>query len=170
MSLPVIACVGIGGNVGDVMRSMADAIRAIDALPSTRLAAVSPAYRTPAWGVEDQPDFINAAIRIETALPADRLMQALLGIERGLGRTRLADGSDRWGPRRLDLDLLLYADHRIDEPGLTVPHPRLHLRAFALAPLLDVWPDAQIPGVGAAQVALDAIEGRSLQALEEPIL
>ena len=108
-----------------------------------------------------QPDFINAVAVLETALPARDLLDALLDIERACGRVRI-DG-ERWGPRTLDLDVLLYGDAIIDEPGLRVPHPHLHERAFALLPLLDAWPDAVIPGIGparecAAAMAVDGIE------------
>jgi 2-amino-4-hydroxy-6-hydroxymethyldihydropteridine diphosphokinase len=95
--------------------------------------------------VVDQPRFLNAAAAVETALPARELLDRLLGIERRLGRTR--EGR-RFGPRTIDLDLLLYGDERIDEPGLEVPHPRLHERLFALEPLADLDPDLVVPGRG----------------------
>ena len=163
MNAAVVAGIGLGGNVGDVPHALAQAFDALGRLPGTRLLRASPLYRTPAWGVEAQPDFVNAAATLETSLPAGDLLARLLDIERALGRTRAADGSDRWGPRTLDLALLLYGDSVIDEPGLRVPHPHLHERAFALLPLLDAWPDAQIPGIGparecAAAMAVDGIE------------
>ena len=106
------------------------------ALPQTRLMRASKLYRTPAWGVAEQPDFINAAALLETRLPPRDLLDALLDIERSFGRER--HGSERWGPRVLDLDLLLYDSAVIDEPGLRVPHPHLHERAFALLPLVEI--------------------------------
>ena len=153
--------VGLGANLGDAAGTIRDAIDALACLPDTRLLRASRLYRTPAWGVTAQPDFINAVAVLETALPARDLLDALLDIERACGRVRI-DG-ERWGPRTLDLDVLLYGDAIIDEPGLRVPHPHLHERAFALLPLLDAWPDAVIPGVGlarecAAAMAVDGIE------------
>ena len=165
MSKPVVACVGLGGNVGDVPDALARAFEALGQLPRTRLLRASPLYRTPAWGVEAQPDFINAAAALETSLPARELLAHLLDIERALGRTRAADGSDRWGPRTVDLDLLLYGEAVIDEPSLRVPHPRLHERAFALLPLASIAPDAAIPGIGRVAGALAALETTGIEAL-----
>ncbi len=147
MSAPVRACIGLGGNIGDVDAALRAALAALDALPGTRLLRASRFYRTPAWGVEAQPDFTNAVAVLDTALPARDLLDALLDIERAHGRERAADGS-RWGPRTLDLDLLLYGEAVIDEPGLVVPHPQLHARAFVLVPLAEVAPDAMVPGRG----------------------
>ena len=157
MSAPLRACVGLGGNIGDVAVALRGALAALDGLPGTRLLAASRFYRTPAWGVEDQPDFINAAALLETTLAARDLLDALLAIERAHGRERAADGS-RWGPRTLDLDLLLYGDAVIDEPGLLVPHPQLHARAFVLVPLAEIAPGAEVPGRGRVDVLLDAVD------------
>ncbi|WP_132999462.1 2-amino-4-hydroxy-6-hydroxymethyldihydropteridine diphosphokinase [Luteimonas arsenica] len=157
MNAPVRACVGLGGNIGDVAAALRGALAAFDGLPGTRLLGASRLYRTPAWGVEDQADFINAAALLETTLPARDLLDALLAIERAHGRERAADGS-RWGPRTLDLDLLLYGDAVIDEPGLLVPHPQLHARAFVLVPLAEIAPCAEVPGRGRVQVLLDAVD------------
>ena len=149
----VTAIVGLGGNEGDAIAALRAALVGLDLLPGTRLLRASPLYRTPAWGRTDQPDFINAAAALETTLAPRDLLDRLLAVERAFGRIRAADGSDRWGPRRLDLDILLYGDAVIDAPGLRVPHPHLHERAFALVPLLDVAPDAVIPGIGPARDA-----------------
>lgn len=149
----VTAIVGLGGNEGDAIAVLRAALVGLDLLPGTRLLRASPLYRTPAWGRTDQPDFINAAAALETTLSPRELLDRLLSVERAFGRIRAADGSDRWGPRRLDLDILLYGDAVIDAPGLRVPHPHLHERAFALVPLLDVAPDAVIPGIGLARDA-----------------
>ena len=149
----VTAIVGLGGNEGDAIAVLRAALVGLDLLPGTRLLRASPLYRTPAWGRTDQPDFINAAAALETTLAPRELLDRLLAVERAFGRIRGADGSDRWGPRRLDLDILLYGDAVIDAPGLRVPHPHLHERAFALVPLLDVAPDAVIPGIGPARDA-----------------
>jgi len=148
------ACVGLGGNVGDPAATLRAALEDLDQLPHTRLLRASRLYRTPAWGLTEQPDFINAAALLETDLDARALLDGLLAIERAFGRER----RERWGPRILDLDLLLYGDARIDEPGLHVPHPHLHERAFALVPLVDAWPEARIPGLGPAQEALAKLD------------
>ena len=144
-----LAAVGLGGNLGDAARTLRDVVVALGQLPDTRLVQASRLYRTPAWGVTAQPDFINAVALLETGLSAQALLHALLAIERQFGRVRIE--GERWGPRTLDLDLLLHGDAVIDEPGLRVPHPHLHERAFALLPLLEVWPEAVIPGVGVAR-------------------
>lgn len=157
--------VGLGGNLGDAAASLRDAFAALGRLPDTRLLRASRLYRTPAWGVTAQPDFVNAVAMIETALTPPALLENLLRIERDAGRHRLSDGSDRWGPRTLDLDLLLYGDEVIDTPDLTVPHPHLHERAFVLVPLLEIAPDTRIPGHGAAADALAAMATSDIQAL-----
>ena len=163
--MDVIACVGLGANLGDAAATVRAAQQALDELPHTRLLAASRLYRTAAWGKTAQPDFVNAAALIETALPARALLDALLAIERRFGRTRAADGSDRWGARTLDLDLLLYGRERIDEPGLHVPHPHLHERAFALVPLAEIAPDIDIPGYGRASDLVAAMVTGDIQAL-----
>ena len=157
MSAPVRACIGLGGNIGDVAAALRAALAALGALPGTRLVRASRFYRTPAWGVETQPDFINAVAVLDTTLPARALLDALLDIERAHGRERAADGS-RWGPRTLDLDLLLYGEAVIDEPGLVVPHPQLHARAFVLVPLAEVAAEAEVPGRGRVDALLAGVD------------
>lgn len=166
MSVPALAVIGLGGNIGDAGATLWAAFDAIDGLERTRVVRRSRLYRTPAWGVTGQADFVNAAALVETSLPPMELLQALLRLEREAGRQRSADGSDRWGPRTLDLDLLLYGDTAIDQPGLRVPHPRLAERAFALVPLVEVAPDAIIPGVGPAAHALAAVVTDDIHALD----
>lgn len=156
-----LAAVGLGANLGDAARTLRDAIDALGTLPGARVIQSSRLYRTPAWGVTDQPDFINAVALLDTSLSPGELLDALLGIERDFGRVRIE--GERWGPRTLDLDLLLHGDAVIDQPGLRVPHPHLHERAFALLPLLEAWPHALIPGIGPARecagvMAADGIE------------
>lgn len=163
--MTAVAYVGLGGNLGDAATTLRDALQALDALPGTRLLRASRLYRTRAWGNETQPDFINAVAMLETQLSARALLDGLLGVEREFGRTRAADGSDRWGPRTLDLDLLMHGDDVIDEPGLHVPHPHLHERAFALLPLVEIAPDVVIPGRGPARAALAAMASNDIQAL-----
>jgi 2-amino-4-hydroxy-6-hydroxymethyldihydropteridine diphosphokinase len=159
----VRAFVGLGGNVGDVAGAFASAVARMDELPGTQLLRVSRRYRTPAWGMAAQPDFLNAVAMLETALPARELLDALLAIERAHGRDRASES--RWGPRTLDLDLLLYGDAVIDEPGLRVPHPHLHERGFALRPLLDIAPGVSIPGHGFARDLPAAMAGDGIEAV-----
>jgi 2-amino-4-hydroxy-6-hydroxymethyldihydropteridine diphosphokinase len=155
------AWIGLGGNLGDAVATLHAALQDLDGLPQTRLVRASKFYRTPAWGVAEQPDFINAAALLDTRLPPRDLLDALLGIERAFGRERRDE--ERWGPRVLDLDLLLYDSAVIDEPGLRVPHPHLHERAFALLPLVEITPDAFIPGVGPACDALRALDSSAIE-------
>ena len=157
------AAIGLGGNLGDAATTLRQAIEALGALPGTRLLRASRLYRTPAWGLTAQPDFINAVALVETTLAPMALLDHLLAIERCFGRVRV-DG-ERWGPRTLDLDLLLHGEAQLDVPGLQLPHPRLHERAFALVPLVEGWPDAVIPGIGGAQACLDAMAGEGIKAL-----
>ena len=163
MTPRVLACIGLGANLGDATATVQAALQALDALPHTRLVKASRLYRTPAWGKTDQPAFVNAAAVLETELDARALLDAMLGIERDHGRERL-DGQ-RWGARTLDLDLLLYGDEVIDEPGLHVPHPHLHQRAFALVPLVEIAPDLVIPGHGRASDLVAAMVTGDIHAI-----
>lgn len=142
---PVMACVGVGGNMGDPVETVRSGISALGKLPGTRLQDVSSLYRSPPLGPVEQPDFINAAALIATTLEPRALLFSLQSVEAHHGRTR--DGT-RWGPRTLDLDLLLYGDREIHEEGLTVPHPELHKRAFVLYPLYEIGPHREVPGKG----------------------
>jgi 2-amino-4-hydroxy-6-hydroxymethyldihydropteridine diphosphokinase len=163
MTHPVIAFVGLGGNLGDAVATLRSAVQALAGLPETRLLQASRLYRTPAWGLQQQPDFINGVAMLETQLDPRALLEALLGVERDFGRQR--EAASRWGPRTLDLDLLLYGDAVIDEPGLQVPHPHLHERAFALVPLLEIAPDILIPGQGRARDALSKLDISAIESL-----
>ena len=142
------AILGLGGNIGEPERAMAAALDRLHAGPDIRVGAVSALYETPPWGNVDQPRFLHAAARIETGLGPRALLDAILSVERELGRER----AERWGPRVIDVDILLYGDRAVDEPGLAIPHPRLAERVFALAPLLDIAPDAIIDGRRAAEI------------------
>jgi 2-amino-4-hydroxy-6-hydroxymethyldihydropteridine diphosphokinase len=161
VNAPACAWVGLGGNVGDPIATVRAAIDALSRLPDTCLLRASRLYRTPAWGLRDQADFINAVALLETSLAPRALLEHLLRIERAFGRER----RERWGPRILDLDLLLHGDSLVDEPGLHVPHPHLHERAFALLPMLDVSPDATIPRHGLARDVLSALACEGIQAV-----
>jgi len=163
MTDAVVAFVGLGGNLGDAVATLRSAIKALAHMPETRLLRASGLYRTPAWGMEQQADFINGVAMLETRLEARRLLETLLGVERDFGRER--EAASRWGPRTLDLDLLLYGDAVIAEPGLQVPHPHLHDRAFALVPLLEIAPDILIPGQGRAQDALSKLDISAIESL-----
>jgi len=155
------ACIGLGGNLGDVASTIELALAALGALPDTRVLRRSRLYRTPAWGMTAQPDFINSAAVLSTKLSADVLLAELLRIEREAGRNRGVD-QQRWGPRSLDLDLLLYGDAVIAHPGLRVPHPHLHERAFVLVPLAEIAPDAHVPGSGRVDALLAAVDARGI--------
>jgi len=155
-----LACIGLGANLGDARAALDDAQRRLAALPRTTRVAASPLYRSAPVDAAG-PDFLNAAVLLRTSLPPRALLAALQRIEAVHGRER----PYRNAPRTLDLDLLLYGQRRIDTPELTVPHPRLHLRAFALRPLLDVWPDALIPGIGPAAERLAGVAGQAIERL-----
>jgi 2-amino-4-hydroxy-6-hydroxymethyldihydropteridine diphosphokinase len=137
---PVRAAVALGSNLDDPQAHVRRAFDELAALPGTRVLARSSLHRTKPVGYADQPDFINAVVLVETRLSARELLDALLDIERKHGRVREIPN----GPRTLDLDIVVYGDARIDEPGLVVPHPRAHERAFVLEPLREVWPDAAL--------------------------
>jgi 2-amino-4-hydroxy-6-hydroxymethyldihydropteridine diphosphokinase len=143
------AYVGLGSNLGD---REALVRRAAALIGATRLSSI---VETEPWGYEDQPRFLNAVAEIETSLPARGLLDRLLEVERQLGRERVGP---RWGPRTVDLDLLLYGEEQIDEPGLVVPHPRLTERLFVLEPLAELVPAQRIPGLGTVAEALAGLQ------------
>jgi 2-amino-4-hydroxy-6-hydroxymethyldihydropteridine diphosphokinase len=132
-----------------------DAIDALARLPATRVLARSRLYSTPPWGVLEQPEFVNAAVSIETALAPHDLLEAMLAIELAAGRVR---GGERWGPRTLDLDLLHVGGMALGDERLTLPHPRMAERAFVLLPLNDIAPTLVLPGLGAVGDLLAAID------------
>ncbi len=141
-----IAYVGLGSNLEGPREQLERALQALARLPHTTLLASSPLYRSTPMGPAEQPDYVNAVARLETDLAPLELLDALQATERQQGRVR---GPERWGPRTLDLDLLLYDDRRLDSPRLTLPHPGLHQRAFVLYPLHDVAGDGlELPGLG----------------------
>lgn len=156
------AYVALGSNVDDPPLQIARAYEMLAQVPDTLLVLQSRRYRTKPFGPVVQPDFVNAAAGLLTRLPARELLAALQGVETRLGRTRPAE---RWGPRRIDLDLLVYGTERIDEPGLTVPHPGLAERAFVLAPLADIAPSLRVPGLGVVRDLLAAIDASQIAVL-----
>jgi 2-amino-4-hydroxy-6-hydroxymethyldihydropteridine diphosphokinase len=151
------AYVGLGANLGDREAMLRSALEQLAAEPGIEVVAVSKLRDTDPVGITDQPRFLNAAAAVETGLSARDLLDRLLGIERRLGRTR---EGPRFGPRTIDLDLLLYGDEQIDDPGLEVPHPRLHERLFALEPLADLDPDLVVPGRGALADIVAGLQSR----------
>ena len=143
---PVVAYVGLGSNLSDPAAQVRQAMAELNGLPESELLARSPLYRTAPLGPADQPDYVNAVVSLETRLSPRGLLEALQAIERAHGRQR--DGT-RWGPRTLDLDILLYGDERLREPGLQIPHPEMGNRAFVLVPLADVAAEGlSVPGMG----------------------
>lgn len=144
--------VGLGANLDDPGGSIARAVALLGAEEGVEIVAVSTLRETDPVGYEDQPRFLNGAVELCTTLSAAELLERLLAIERSLGRVR--GTGPRFGPRVIDLDLLLYGDEIVDEPGLQVPHPRLHERRFALEPLAELDPALEIPGRGPVQALL----------------
>ena len=146
------AYVALGSNLGDREGTLLDAVEALRAEQGVDVAAVSRLIDTEPVGVVDQPRFLNGVVAVDTILPPRALLDLLLEVERLFGRSR--EGVPAQGPRTLDLDLLLYGDAKIDEPGLEVPHPRLHERAFALVPLQELAPGLEIPGRGPVEALI----------------
>ena len=154
MPEPVAAFIALGANLGKPENQVEAAILELANLPATRLTHRSALFLSHAVGFAAQPDYINAVARLETSLAPRVLLQNLLDIERRHGRQR----TFRDAPRTLDLDILLYDSLVIDEPGLHLPHPRMHQRAFVLAPLVELAPELDIPGHGSARKLLDALD------------
>ena len=140
------AYVALGSNLGEREAQLKAAITQLSALPETRLGRVSSLYDTAPVGELDQPNFLNAVVQLETALTARQLLWNLLLVERRLGRVR--DAAHRYGPRTIDLDLLLMGDLVLDTPDLTLPHPEMHRRAFVLVPLAEIEPKVVHPVLG----------------------
>ena len=157
------AFVGLGGNLGDVETTLVEALWAIDGLPQTSIRAQSALYRSKPWGRGVQPDFLNGAVELQTRMTPRVLLEHLLAIEERFGRVRAKE--DRWGPRTLDLDLLVFGEEVIDEPGLHVPHPRLHERAFVLVPLAEIAPSLHIVGQGKVSDLLAQVDASGIEAV-----
>lgn len=132
----------LGGNIGDPAKAMGAALRMLDADPSTEVVAVSSLYRTPPWGKTDQPDFLNSAAELRTSLSPRELLDVCLEAERKLKRVR----QERWGPRLIDIDILVFGDRTVRESGLEIPHPRMLERAFVLFPLVEIAPNFEMKG------------------------
>ena len=153
------AYVALGSNIDDPGAQVERAFDALATLPDTRLVARSPAYRSPPLGPVVQPDFVNAVAGLLTRLAPRALLEALKSLEAALGREAPVV---RWGPRRIDLDLLVHGAARVDEPGLSVPHPGLAERAFVLLPLADVAPDLEVPGLGRVRTLAARVDSQGL--------
>ena len=149
------AYIGIGSNLGERESTIRDALELLASDPELAVEAVSSIRETDPVGVVDQPRFLNAAIRLATDLAPHALLERLLAVETRLGRVRTGE---RYGPRTIDLDLLLYGDEIVDEPGLRVPHPRLAERRFVLEPLAELDPGLVVPGLGLIQTLLSELE------------
>ena len=150
------AFIGLGSNLGDREAALGRAVEALRRLPGTEVRRVSSFRDTEPVGLRDQPRFLNGAVELETELSPQELLERLLAIERSLGRDRR--GGPPGGPRTLDLDLLLYGRAQIAEPGLEVPHPRLHERRFALEPLAELDPALDVPGRGLVKTLLSKLD------------
>ncbi len=159
------ALVALGGNVGDVRATLDKAVKLFCDGTDIRLDTRSSDYRTPPWGDTKQPAFINLCIAVTTALPPRALLARAQQVERALGRDRTKERP--WGPRTADLDLLAYNDIVLDEPGLTLPHPRLFERAFVLVPLAEIAPDRLIGGKRVRD-ALASLDTTGIERLPPP--
>lgn len=156
------ALIGLGGNLGDVRTTFDRAIDLLCADAAVRLVAASADFRTPPWGVTDQPAFINRCLQLETTLSPRDLLQRALHVEHELGRDRLHER--RWGPRPIDIDILSYDDIVLDEPGLRLPHPELLRRAFVLVPLAEIAGARVIGGI-AIRDALARVDAAGIERL-----
>ena len=157
------AYIGVGANLGDALHTVRAAIAAMEVMPDTRLSARSSLYRSAPVDASGD-DFINAVVRLDTSLPAQSLLEHLQHIERVFGRER----PFRNAPRTLDLDLLIYDQTTTNTPRLELPHPRMSDRAFVLLPLLEISPDVQIPGKGAARDYLAEVNHQEIERLDQP--
>ena len=156
-----MAFVGLGANLGEPESQVRQAFQSLDALPHTRVVKRSSLYRSEPQGHAEQPQFVNAVAQLETGLPAERLLAELHAIEASHGRSRSFPNA----PRTLDLDLLLFGNAIIKTERLGVPHPRMHERAFVLVPLLEIAPEAEIPGRGPARVLLEKCKDQGVERL-----
>lgn len=157
-----VAFVALGSNLDSPREQVLGAMTEIAALPGTRLVRRSSLYRSAPVGNPDQPDFVNAVVQVETQLRPEQLLHALLAIERRHGRVRSAPNA----PRSLDLDVLLYDQQSVAAPGLHLPHPRMHERAFVLQPLAEIAPDVQIPGHGSVRSLLPTVAAQRLERID----
>lgn len=161
MSREVVAYIGIGSNIDGPTERVRRAAEALERLPRTRVTALSPLYLNPPMGPAEQPHYVNAVAAVSTELEPRRLLDLLHGIEAAHGRVR----QRHWGPRTLDLDLLVYGDEVSDDPELTLPHPGLGERAFVLVPLADIAPDLEVEGLGPVSALLSGVPVADVESL-----
>jgi len=161
MSREVVAYIGIGSNIDGPTERVRRAAEALERLPRTRGTALSPLYLNPPMGPAEQPHYVNAVAAVRTELEPCRLLDLLHGIEAAHGRVR----QRHWGPRTLDLDLLVYGDEVSDDPELTLPHPGLGERAFVLVPLADIAPDLEVEGLGPVSALLSGVPVADVESL-----
>jgi len=154
------AWIGLGSNLGNPGGQLKKALLQLGGTPGIELRKISGFYRSAPWGKLDQDDFFNAVAMVETELQPGELLEVLLQIEQQLGRDRSAG---RWGPRCIDLDLLTYDDLVMKSPGLELPHPRMHLRAFVLRPVLELDPDFMIAGKRSAKECLSGLNDQEIE-------
>jgi len=155
---PITAFIALGSNLNDPEQQVRNGLRELAALPETRLVSASSLYRSAPVGYREQPDFVNAVARIETSLQPRALLDHLLAIERRRGRVRELPNA----PRTLDLDIVLYGDLVLHEPGLTIPHPRMHERAFVIVPLAEIAPEVTIPSRGSVRELMGSCDAASI--------
>jgi len=167
MSTPVRAYIGLGSNLADPLQQVARALHELESIPRSQLVARSGLYLSAPMGPRDQPDYINAVAAINTQLDAKTLLHHLQDIERSHGRVR---NGERWSPRTLDLDLLLYGDEISSDDELTLPHPGAHERAFVLAPLCAIAPQCTIPGKGRVSDLLEACRSQLIGVVDSVAL
>lgn len=156
--------IGLGGNVGEVRDTLDEALFALDELPQTTVRRQSSVYRTPAWGNIEQDDFLNCVAELQTRLDPGVLLGKLLEIEERFGRIRQQE--ERWQPRTLDLDILLFGNEIVQEAHLHIPHPHMHERAFVLVPLAELAGDLEIPGQGSLKDCLAKLDVSDIHAVE----
>ncbi|NIR59411.1 MAG: 2-amino-4-hydroxy-6-hydroxymethyldihydropteridine diphosphokinase [Gammaproteobacteria bacterium] len=156
--------VGLGSNLDDPVAQLRRAREALERLPATGLAARSALYRNPPMGPPGQPDYVNAVVALDTGLGPHELLDLLQAIEAQQGRVR---GAERWGPRTLDLDILMYGDAVLEDERLTIPHPGLQQRPFVLYPLRDIAPELEVPGGGAVSALAARCPSGALERLED---
>ena len=160
--MTIRAYIGLGSNLDDPVAQVKEAIEELEMMPDSILAAKSSLYSGKPMGPADQPDYVNAVVAIDTLLSPENLLQALVKIEDLQGRDR---GGEKWGPRTIDLDLLLYGKKKINTGDLTVPHPGMHERDFVIIPLHEVAGDLNVPGLGRLSSLINNCETHSLRKL-----
>ncbi len=157
------AWIGLGSNMGDGCATLGETTSLLESSAQIHILRKSSLYRTTPQGDQHQRDFTNAVIEIETGLEPLALLGVLQGVEHSLGRVR---NVHRWGPRTIDLDLLMFGDKQLETAELTLPHPRMHERAFVLIPLMEIAPGVEIPGKGSLRELLKRVAGQGIECLQ----